>query len=275
MEKKIKKLLVILSVIVMSFIVLPNTGVSAASKAKLNKKSATIYVGKTVTLKVKNNKKKVKWISSNKKIATVSKRGKVKGKKAGKVTITAKVGGKKYKCRVTVKKKKATTVTVKDKIKNACIKYGTVSEDMSGKYYYLSRQTVSNDDERYEYFTCVKYYPATNTVRISVSIDDTYLSEYDYTTFDVTNVKDATSKIWYSDSYDNYGEGIVYKKLIHQESAVAFGVTDMTDDVQSIEELATSSVAIGLLDFGYIMGTYSVGVSSGDLGFTTLYSRYN
>ena len=67
MEKKIKKLLVILSVIVMSFIVLPNTGVSAASKAKLNKKSATIYVGKTVTLKVKNNKKKVKWISSNKK----------------------------------------------------------------------------------------------------------------------------------------------------------------------------------------------------------------
>lgn len=47
-------------------------------------------IGKTVTLKVKNNKKKVKWISSNKKIATVSKRGKVKGKKAGKVTITAK-----------------------------------------------------------------------------------------------------------------------------------------------------------------------------------------
>ena len=85
MEKKIKKLLVILSVIVMSFIVLPNTGVSAASKAKLNKKSATIYVGKTVTLKVKNNKKEAKWISSNKKIATVSKRGKVKGKKAGKV----------------------------------------------------------------------------------------------------------------------------------------------------------------------------------------------
>ena len=266
MEKKIKKLLVILSVIVMSFIVLPNTGVSAASKAKLNKKSATIYVGKTVTLKVKNNKKKVKWISSNKKIATVSKRGKV--------TITAKVGGKKYKCRVTVKKKKATTVTVKDKIKNACIKYGTVSEDMSGKYYYLSKLIIS-DDKKYEYYTSVQYYTATNKVRISVLIDDTYSSEDYCTTFDVDNVKDATCKIWYSDSHDNYGEGIVYKKLIHQKSAVAFGVTDMTDDVQSIEELATSSVAIGLLDFDYIMGTYSVGVSSGDLGFTTLYSRYN
>lgn len=274
MEKKIKKLLVILSVIVMSFIVLPNTGVSAASKAKLNKKSATIYVGKTVTLKVKNNKKKVKWISSNKKIATVSKRGKVKGKKAGKVTITAKVGGKKYKCRVTVKKKKATTVTVKDKIKNACIKYGTVSEDMSGKYYYLSKLIIS-DDKKYEYYTSVQYYIATNKVRISVLIDDTYSSEDYCTTFDVDNVKDATCKIWYSDSHDNYGKGVVYKELIHQNNAVDFGVTDMTDDVQSIEELATSSVAIGLLDFDYIMGTYSVGVSSGDLGFTTLYSRYN
>lgn len=272
MEKKIKKLLVILSVIVMSFIVLPNTGVSAASKAKLNKKSATIYVGKTVTLKVKNNKKKVKWISSNKKIATVSKRGKVKGKKAGKVTITAKVGGKKYKCRVTVKKKKATTVTVKDKIKNACIKYGTVSEDMSGKYYYLSKLIIS-DDKKYEYYTSVQYYTATNKVRISVLIDDTYSSEDYCTTFDVDNVKDATCKIWYSDSHDNYGKGVVYKELIHQNNAVDFVVTDMDVDVQIIEELATSSVAMGLFNFDYIMGTYSVGVSSGDLGFTTLYSR--
>lgn len=274
MEKKIKKLLIVLSVMAMSFIVLPNTGVSAASKAKLNKKSATIYVGKTVTLKVKNNKKKVKWISSNKKIATVSKRGKVKGKKAGKVTITAKVGGRKYKCRVTVKKKKATTVTVKDKIKNACIKYGTVSEDMSGKYYYLSKLIIS-DDKKYEYYTSVQYYTATNKVRISVLIDDTYSSEDYCTTFDVDNVKDATCKIWYSDSHDNYGKGVVYKELIHQNNAVDFVVTDMDVDVQIVEELATSSVAIGLLDFDYIMGTYSVGVSSGDLGFTTLYSRYN
>lgn len=272
MEKKIKKLLIVLSVMAMSFIVLPNTGVSAASKTKLNKKSATIYVGKTVTLKVKNNKKKVKWISSNKKIATVSKKGKVKGKKAGKVTITAKVGGKKYKCRVTVKKKKATTVTVKDKIKNACIKYGTVSEDMSGKYYYLSKLIVS-DDKKYEYYTSVQYYTATNTVRISVLINDTYSSEDYYTTFDVTNVKDTTCKIWYSDSHGNYGEGVVYKELIHQNNAVNFVVTDMDVDVQVVEELATSSVAMGLFNFDYIMDTYSVGVSSGDLGFTTLYSR--
>lgn len=275
MEKKIKKLLVILSVIVMSFIVLPNTGVSAASKAKLNKKSATIYVGKTVTLKVKNNKKKVKWISSNKKIATVSKRGKVKGKKAGKVIITAKVGNKKYKCKVTVKKKKAPALSIKEKIKNACIKYGNVSENVSGKYYYLSRSTVSNGDERYEYYTSVDYYPALDRVRIDVLFSDTHSSEKDWFSFDVTNVKDATCKIWYKDSYDNYGDGVVYKKLMHQDSAVAFSYTDFTDDVQTIEEIATSCTAVGLLDFDYIMGMHSVGVSSADLGFTTLYARYN
>ena len=67
MEKKIKKLLVILSVIVMSFIVLPNTGVSAASKAKLNKKSATIYVGKTVTLRLKTIRRRLSGFHQTKK----------------------------------------------------------------------------------------------------------------------------------------------------------------------------------------------------------------
>lgn len=52
-----------------------------------------------------NNKKKVKWSSSNRMVAVVSKKGKVTGKKAGKATITAKIGKKKYKCKVVVKKK--------------------------------------------------------------------------------------------------------------------------------------------------------------------------
>ena len=46
--------------------------------------NTTIYVGKTVQLKVKGTKKKPKWGSSNKKVAIVNKKGKVKGKKAGK-----------------------------------------------------------------------------------------------------------------------------------------------------------------------------------------------
>lgn len=108
-----KKLLAMIFVIVLSISMIPTTNVNAAKKVKLNKTKATIYVGKTVTLKLKNNKKKIKWTTSNKKIATVSKKGKVKGKKAGKVTITAKVGKKKYKCKITVKKKSTPKPTAK------------------------------------------------------------------------------------------------------------------------------------------------------------------
>ncbi|MDE6568273.1 MAG: Ig-like domain-containing protein, partial [Lachnospiraceae bacterium] len=74
----------------------------AAKKPKLNKKSVKLKVGKTVKLKLKNNKKKVKWSSANKKIATVNKKGLVKAKKKGKTRIIAKVKKKKYICKVTV-----------------------------------------------------------------------------------------------------------------------------------------------------------------------------
>ena len=111
--KTTKKLLALIFAVVLSFSMIPTTNTNAANKVKLSKTKATIYVGKTVTLKLKNNKKKVKWTTSNKKIATVSKKGKVKGKKAGKVTITAKVRKKKYKCKITVKKKQTIKPTVK------------------------------------------------------------------------------------------------------------------------------------------------------------------
>ena len=82
-------------------------------KPKLNKKSITIMMGKTSKLKLKNNKKKVKWKSLNKKIATVTKKGLVKGKSEGKTTIVAKVGKKKYKCKVRVRDPKKIYVDVK------------------------------------------------------------------------------------------------------------------------------------------------------------------
>ena len=47
-------------------------------------------------------KKKVKWSSKNKNIATVSNKGVVKGVKVGTTTIVAKCGKKKYSCKVTV-----------------------------------------------------------------------------------------------------------------------------------------------------------------------------
>ena len=82
-----------------------------AKSPSLNKTKVTLIAGRTKQLKVKNaGKKKVVWSSNNKKIASVSKSGLVKAKKAGTCKITARVGNKKLKCKVKVQKKGLTIV---------------------------------------------------------------------------------------------------------------------------------------------------------------------
>ena len=89
---------------------------SAAKTPYINKTSANIYKGNTVNLKIYNAGGKVKWSSSNKKVAKITSisgkvngRAKIKGIKAGKATITAKLkNGKKLKCKITVKIKPST-----------------------------------------------------------------------------------------------------------------------------------------------------------------------
>lgn len=82
---------------------LPGISAQAASKVKLNKTKATLYLGQTLQLKLKNAKGKVTWKTSNKNKATVSGNGKVTAKKTGSVTITAVNNKKKYTCKITVK----------------------------------------------------------------------------------------------------------------------------------------------------------------------------
>ena len=72
-------------------------------KAALNKTSVTIAAGKTAKLKVVGTTSAVRWSSSNKKVAKVSKTtGLVTAKKVGTAKITAKFGKKKLICKVTV-----------------------------------------------------------------------------------------------------------------------------------------------------------------------------
>ena len=82
----------------------------AKTKIKINKTKVTLTITKkktkpTVQLKVKNvSAKDVKWATSNKKVATVSRNGKVIAKKKGNAVITVKVkGSKTLRCKVTVK----------------------------------------------------------------------------------------------------------------------------------------------------------------------------
>lgn len=75
---------------------------STEAAGKLNKKNLTLTKGTSFTLKVNGAKRKMKWSSSNPKVAKVNGNGKVSAKKAGKATITAKTGTNTYRCRVTV-----------------------------------------------------------------------------------------------------------------------------------------------------------------------------
>ena len=149
MKKIIRSLLVVLA-IMMAFTVPVN-----AASMKLNRKRVSINVGQVVTLKVKGTKKKMKWTSSNKKIATVSKKGKVKGLKAGKATISVKVGKKSLKCRVIVKKKR-TRMTRGQRNALACAKnylaYSAFSK--KGLKNQLLYENYSNQDAQYAVDHC-------------------------------------------------------------------------------------------------------------------------
>ena len=104
-----KKIISLIMSAIMVVMLCSTTVLAAKKGVALNKTSASVTVGKSITLKptvtgVKNYT--LQWSTSDKKIATVSKSGKVTGVKAGAVTITVKIKDTKYKasCKVTVKK---------------------------------------------------------------------------------------------------------------------------------------------------------------------------
>ena len=86
---------------------------SNAKTIKLSKKSVYLVVGQRYKLRVSGKPISLKWKTSNKKIATVNKKGIVHAKKKGKAKITVAIKGskkatkqKKLICKVTVLKKK-------------------------------------------------------------------------------------------------------------------------------------------------------------------------
>ena len=72
-------------------------------KPSISPKSKTIKKGKSFTIKITGKVGTAKFKSGNSKIASVSKKGKVKGKKKGSTTITVKTNGVTLKCKVKVK----------------------------------------------------------------------------------------------------------------------------------------------------------------------------
>ena len=74
---------------------------------KLNKTSVTLKAGQTYQLKLIGTNQKITWKSSNPKIVTVNKSGKLFAKSAGNAKVTAQVNGIRFVCNVKILKKAA------------------------------------------------------------------------------------------------------------------------------------------------------------------------
>lgn len=163
----------------------------AASKVKINKTKETVYVGSSTTLKITGTNQKITWSSSDKKVATVSKKGKVTAKKAGTATIIAKVAGEKYKCKITVKKpsinasKKTihvdSTYTLKlvgtniKSVKSSNDKIATVSKKgvVTGKKAGKATITLTGKDGK-KYKCKITVTPTINVTKKTLYVDDSF-----------------------------------------------------------------------------------------------------
>ena len=71
---------------------------------KIDKKSVSLQMGETATVKISGTKRKVNWVADDVVIAGVgTKSGKITPNAIGSTYVYAKIGKKKYKCKVTVK----------------------------------------------------------------------------------------------------------------------------------------------------------------------------
>lgn len=95
--------------------------VNVKSKPKINYTSKKVEVGDSFKLKLLNTAGGRNWVSSNKKIATVSSSGNVTGCNVGVVKISTKYKGITYACKVTVKKSSKSLVRKAAPMANECV----------------------------------------------------------------------------------------------------------------------------------------------------------
>lgn len=141
MKSIAKRLMAVLSVVIMLAAVFAPSFQASAASVKLNKKKLTIAVSQTYTLKLSGTKNTVTWKSSNRNVASVTKKGVVKGRKKGNATITAKVGKKTYTCKVTVEAPKlsatkktvtaGTSFTLKLRGTNRTVRWSTSNKNVA------------------------------------------------------------------------------------------------------------------------------------------------
>lgn len=141
MERVIKRTVTmfLMAVVLFAVLLMPGSKTVHAAKMKLNQTKVYMAKGDKVRLKVSGVKAgKVIWTSSNKKVASVTKRGLVTAKKRGKAVVTAKIGKKRLKCRVTVEKK---SVNRARRLRDYVLKYGKAEK--KGGIIYIKKKSGS------------------------------------------------------------------------------------------------------------------------------------
>ena len=199
--KRFKKASIILLVcMLLSVIAMP----VSASAAKLNKKSVSLNVGITYTLKAKGTKGKITWTSNNKSVATVSSKGVVKAVGNGTATITVKVkdgSGKKATCKITVGTSSNTTPTYKT-VEITLENWKNYIEEFEVSYY--RKNSLGKFDGLYVYkYYAIKpeYMPYLDMQKSFVNMETAYTRAYYYATIDASKKKYTLSD---SPAYTDY-----------------------------------------------------------------------
>ena len=179
---------------------------TAVSKIKIGKTEASLNAGESLTLKAKVTAgkaacKKVAWTSSNKKVATVTKKGVVQAKSAGTATITVKAidgSGKKASCKVTVN--------------DSVVTNNLVSMDI------VNPQTVT--------FTLEKAQQLSKE-QVCIKTKENSTGQYN-NTLEIENLTTADSV--------NYTVTVSSEKRIEEMNYVQLAVSGLADDVKVLEK---------------------------------------
>ena len=194
--------LVLAGALVITSVFVPGQQTDAKAKVKLNKKKLVLTVGKKAKLKVKRTKKKVKWSSSKKKIATVTKKGVVKAKKKGTAKIVAKIGKKKYTCKVVVKAKKKAKVTSKPKaVAKVTAKPKATAKVTANPGTLPSKNPQVSDNPSQTTQPSEEGDPTTAKIILNDNVATTW-NAYHRPLKDVTVTEAATIRIGYTDIFD-------------------------------------------------------------------------
>lgn len=101
-------------------------GKKKTERIRLSMTRLRLAEGQTKKLKISGTRKKVRWKSSNKKIATVTQKGIIKGKRKGKAKITGMAGKRKLICKVSVTGRKRNDKADADKLEKLTVNGKTV-----------------------------------------------------------------------------------------------------------------------------------------------------